>query len=122
MKTLVVLTLAAAGALPVAQAGATATGTYQARTRAVSCAWEPRADYVACATPSMARRGAYLFLNSMSTHGREAGEVIRGGRRMRSGTELDGAASVRCTFGRTSVRCTNGVNGFKLGRGVSRSW
>lgn len=121
MRTVIAATIAASF-VPVAQADATATGTYQTRTRTVSCSWEPRGDYVACATPAMARRGTYLFLNSMSTHGREAGEVIRGGRRLADGAQLDGAASVACTFGRTSVRCTNGRDGFKLGRGVSRSW
>jgi secreted trypsin-like serine protease len=121
MKTLIAAAIVAAGA-PVAQASATATGTYQTRTRTVSCSWEPRSDYVACATPAMARTGTYLFLNSLSTHGRETGEAIRGGHRMRAGAMLDGASSVRCRFGRTTVHCTNGVNGFKLGRGVRRSW
>jgi hypothetical protein len=117
--------LAAVGTLlgvPAAVASATPTGTYQARSHAVSCAWSPRDDYVACATPAMARRGESLSINSLDGAARDGGEVIRGGKSMRPGAELDGAGSVSCTFGRTSVRCSNGESGFKLGRGVKRLW
>ncbi len=104
-----------------ASALALPTGTYRPTGGGVSCGWEPRGDYVACATPAMARRGAYVFIDSLNGVGRTEGEVIRGGRRVRPGVEMD-SGSITCTWGRTSVRCENSEAGFKLGAGVNRLW
>jgi hypothetical protein len=68
----------------------------------------------------MARRGAYVYIDSLNGAGSTEGEVVRGGRALAPGAELD-AGSVSCTFGRTSVRCSNGESGSKARAGRQAS-
>jgi hypothetical protein len=70
----------------------------------------------------MARRGDYVYMDSVKRPRRTVGEIIRGGRKLSSGARLTGAPSIRCTFSRISVTCSGEMGGFKLGRGVYRVW
>jgi hypothetical protein len=96
-------------------------GYYTPQNGGVTCSWDPRGDYIQCSTPSMARTGRYYYMGGREGVGSTAGEVMRGGRRVRAGVTIE-SVSISCTWGRTSVTCRRLLGGgsFKLGAGVHR--